>query len=171
MLKIYNDEVFVIELEEFQANPHQTLTNIESNPDYDKMVLLIQENKKVVAATSLWNFLKKDIIFKTFSDNEGGVFFTVKEYCLKNRIPYDTYFPVLNEVGECEYLLHYIEDKVFTKLFPEGGRTEVISEYSLESYENVLDYFLVQNFDVYIFSEIEEYTYIIISWTVKSSLN
>lgn len=75
MLKIYNDEVFVIELEEFQANPHQTLTNIESNPDYDKMVLLIQENKKVVAATSLWNFLKKDIIFKTFSDNEGGGYF------------------------------------------------------------------------------------------------
>lgn len=81
---------------------------------------------------------------------------------MKNGIPYDTYFPILNEVGECEYLLHYIEDKVVTKLFPEGGRTEVISEYSLRNCENVLDYFLVQNFDIYIFSEIEEYTYVII---------
>lgn len=83
MLKIYDDEIFVIELEEFRANPQQTIKNIEKNPDYDKMVLLIQENGKIVAAANLWNFLKKTIIFKVFSNKGGGIFYCQRVLCEK----------------------------------------------------------------------------------------
>lgn len=72
MLKIYDKEVFTLELEEFEANADQILANIAKNPDYEKMVFLLKKAGKIFAATNLMNFLMNNIIIKTFSDIGGG---------------------------------------------------------------------------------------------------
>lgn len=72
MLKVYDGEVFVIDLEEFQENARQTLDHITKNPDWNKMVFLLRRAGNYFAATNLINFLKNKIEIKTFSDIGGG---------------------------------------------------------------------------------------------------
>lgn len=73
MLKIYDGEVFAIDLEEFRVNARQVLDSMMRNPDYDRMVFLLKNSGNVIAATNLVGFLKKNIVFKTFSDKGGGI--------------------------------------------------------------------------------------------------
>lgn len=74
-------------------------------------------------------------------------------------MPYGTYFPVLNDVGECVYLLYYIENLLDRK---NASKTKgnTLLDYNLGLIEN-LDFSLVENMDMYIFSELEEYTHAI----------
>lgn len=76
MLRIYDEEVFVIDLDEFKTNARQVLENMAENPDWAKMVLLIKKAGEVIAAASFLDFLKNNIILKMFSNNssEGGYF-------------------------------------------------------------------------------------------------
>lgn len=155
MLRIYDGEVFVIELENFKESAGQILDNIAQNPDYDKMVFLLEKAGKIIAATNLMNLLRNYVVNKTFSDRGG--FLEVKTYCMENSVPYDTFFPVLNSEGECVYLFHYVEDIIYTKF----GRHVYGSSlnYQLDANIEELDYSLASEADTYIFSEIEEYTY------------
>lgn len=74
MLRIYDGEVFVIELEEYEKNIRQTLEKILKNPDYVKMVFLLKKAGEIIGAANLANLLKNQIIYKTFSDRGGGIF-------------------------------------------------------------------------------------------------
>lgn len=164
MLKIYEGEVFIIELEEFKKNIKQTLDNITKNPDYSKMVFLLKKAGKIIAATNLKNFLENKIEIKTFL-NRKGVFIEARDYCLENQVPYDTFFPVINEMGECLYLLYYEENKIYTQYRP-GGHVFPPLEYNLKE-EEKMDYSLVKCADVYIISQLEEYTYAIVLLLLK----
>ena len=73
MLKIYDEEVFILEVEKFQENPRQVLENISKNPDREKMVFLLKKAGKIIAGTNLYNLFKNNIVFKTFSDMGGGI--------------------------------------------------------------------------------------------------
>ncbi len=155
MLKVYDGEVFVIDLEDFQENARQTLDLIAKNPDWDKMVFLLKKAGSVFAATNLTDFLKNNLVIKTFSDIGGDIFVKARDYCKENRVSYDTYFPVLDDAGECVYLLHYVENKLY------GGTatSEIFWRYDLDVKAEQLECSLVDPFEDYVFLEIEEYTY------------
>lgn len=106
MLRIYDGEVFVIDLEEYEKNIRQTLENIMKNPDYAKMVFLLKRAGKIIGASNIVNLLKNQMILRVFSDR-GGVFLEARDYCVENNVPYGTYFPVLNEMEECIYIVLY----------------------------------------------------------------
>lgn len=155
MLKVYDGEVFVIDLEEFQENARQTLDLVTKNPDWDKMVFLLKKAGSVFAATGLTDFLKNNIVIKTFSDIGGDIFVEARDYCKENHVSYDTYFPVLDDVGECVYLLHYVENK----LYRGTATSEIFWRYDLDVKAEQLEYSLLDPFEEYVFLEIEEYTY------------
>lgn len=71
MLKIYDKEVFIIDMEEFQTDAVQMLENIIENPDYDKMVFLLRKRKKVICAANLQKILSNNLIPKVFAENGG----------------------------------------------------------------------------------------------------
>ena len=89
----------------------------------------------------------------------GGVFTDAREFCAKNQVPFDTYFPVLDGRGECIYLLHYVEDLIYTEWLPQGVVEKQFIECDLRKYKEYLDYTLVEDAEVYVISEIDEYTY------------
>ncbi len=159
MLRIYDGEVFVIDMEEYERNIRQTLENIMKNPDYAKMLFLLKKEGEIIAAVNMVNLMKHQIISKTFSDRQK-VFIEARDYCVANSVPHSTCFPVLDEAGECVYLLCYMENRIYTKYFPQGRLCQPLY-YDLESNGENLDYSLVEQADVYIFSELEEYTYAI----------
>lgn len=67
---------------------------------------------------------------------------------------------MLNGIGDCVYLLHYTEDRICSNTRPFGSAVMPF-RYNPEIDIKNLDYSLVENFDLYIFSELEEYTYVI----------
>lgn len=91
----------------------------------------------------------------------GGIFVEARDYCAENHVPYGTYFPVLDENGECVYLLHYLENRIYTDLHLGGVVQKWYFKYGLENNEMNLDYTLVESAGIYVFSELEEYTYAI----------
>lgn len=60
-------------------------------------------------------------------------------------------------------MLHYVENRIYRELFPNGRRieNEIFWKYNPEIDIKTLDYSLVDSFDIYVFPEIEEYTYTI----------
>lgn len=58
------------------------------------------------------------------------------------------------------YILYYMENRIYTKYSPKGSVYSPL-RYDLESGEKNIDYSLVKRADVYILSELEEYTYVI----------
>lgn len=70
MLKVYDGEVFIVELENF--NVRLTLENIMSNPDCGKMVFILKKKKNILGAVNLRNLVSNNIVAKTFSDFPGG---------------------------------------------------------------------------------------------------
>lgn len=91
----------------------------------------------------------------------GGIFVEARDYCAENRVPYGTYFPVLDENSECVYLLYYFENRVYTIENPNGEVLKQHFKYNVENNEKDLDYTLVESANGYVFSELEEYTYAI----------
>ena len=94
MLRIYDGEVFVIDMEEYERNIRQTLENIMKNPDYAKMLFLLKKEGEIIAAVNMVNLMKHQIISKTFSDRQK-VFIEARDYCVANSVPHSTCFPVL----------------------------------------------------------------------------
>ena len=74
MLKIYDKEVFIIDMEEFQTDAVQILENITENPDYDKMVFLLRKRKRVICASNLQKILNNNLTPKVFTENGGGIY-------------------------------------------------------------------------------------------------
>ena len=100
----------------------------------------------------------------------GGVFLEARDYCTENKVPYDTYFPILDSNGECVYMLHYVENKAYMswwKNVPCG----LFPKYDLDEKIENLDYSLVDNANLYIFTEVEEYTYAIVMFLIKKYPN
>ena len=62
MLRIYDGEVFVIDMEEYERNIRQTLENIMKNPDYAKMLFLLKKEGEIIAAVNMVNLMKHHII-------------------------------------------------------------------------------------------------------------
>lgn len=75
MLKIYDKEVFVIELEEFRENAEQMLKNITENPDYKRMVFLLKTAGKIFAAAKLEN-----LDFSLVEQADMYIFSELEEY-------------------------------------------------------------------------------------------
>lgn len=69
MLKVYDGEVFIVELENF--NVRLTLENMMSNPDCGKMVFILKKKKNILGAVNLRNLVSNNIVAKTFSDFPG----------------------------------------------------------------------------------------------------
>ena len=156
MLRIYDKEVFSIEIEDFDAE--QSMENIMENPDYKKMLFVLTKHGAIVAASNYEGLLNNKIVIKTFAGKDG-VFLEASNFCRENKIPYNTYFPVLNEDGECEYLLHYTDNRIFSAGLPrEGARLREFYDYGIADNKN-LDYSLVECAGIYVFYDVEEYTY------------
>lgn len=169
MLKIYDKEVFIIELEELLERSLETMRNILKIPNCQGMVFLLKEAGKIIAATNLANFRRNNIVFQTFSDNKR-VFLEARDYCIENQVPYDTYFPVLDNMGNCAYLLHYVRNKAYMSYWKDLS-CGLFPKYDLDNHMENLDYSLVEKADLYIFSEVEEYTYAIVTFINKKYPN
>ena len=83
MLKIYDKEVFIIDMEEFQTDAVQILENITENPDYDKMVFLLRKRKRVICASNLQKILNNNLTPKVFTENGGGGIYGCKRILRK----------------------------------------------------------------------------------------
>lgn len=158
MLRIYDKEVFTIEIEDF--NVKQNLETIMENPDYKKMLFVLKNQEAIVAASNFEGLLNNKFIEKTFY-NSANVFLEASNFCRKNNTSYNTYFPVLNKDGECMYLLHYTDNRIYASGLPrEGARLKDYFAYENVDKEN-LDYSLVEGAGIYVFYDLDEYTYVL----------
>lgn len=165
MLRIYDGEVFTIELT--NCNTKLILEHIQSNPDFYKMVFLFTKYGKVVGSSSLKDFVNNTVILKTFL-LESNFFLEAQDFCVKNNVEYGAYFPVVDVEGECVWLLYYTENHFLCNVFPQGSPwCNQFKEYDFGDDIEHLDFTLLDMVETYVFFELEEYTYAIVSVIIK----
>lgn len=158
MLRIYDREVFTIEIDHFDVG--QNLESIMENPDYNKMLFVLTKHGTIVAASNFQGLRNSNMVEKVFYNTEN-VFWEASNFCRENKIPYNTYFPVLNEEGKYRYLLHYTDNRIYSAGLPrEGARAKEFYDYDTIDKES-LDYSLVESAGIYVFFDLEEYTYML----------
>lgn len=164
MLAIYDEEISVIELDGIDIE--SVYQNILSNPDYAIMKFLFTKNGKVIGAGALGDFLDNTVIPKTF-ELESDFFAEARKYCIENKVRYNTFFPVLNQHGECVWLLFYMENLVLDHSWKKGIHCEEFKYYDLLAEIQELDFTLLEDSETYIFLELEEYTHAIAQLILK----
>jgi hypothetical protein len=156
MIKIYEGEVFPIDMQSY--NRREILQNCWNRSDCERLKFLLYDEDRIVGSASYYNVLHDEIKTGTIQMDKEKVFKEGREFFYSGNPREQDCIPVLDENGNCLFLLVYYANKTFDKT-KNGDTLDNYEDLDLRRDTEYLDYSLISECDNILFQELEEYTF------------
>jgi hypothetical protein len=156
MIKLYDGEVFAIDMQYYNRN--EILQDCWKRSDCGNLKFLLYEADSIIGSASYYNILYDEIRTGTLQMDRQKIFRGGREFFYSGNPREGDCVPVLDENGDCCFLLVYYANKTFD-ISKNGGILDNYEDLNLRRDAELLDYSLLSECDNIFFFELEEYTY------------
>jgi hypothetical protein len=156
MIKIYDGEVFAIDMQSYDRM--KILQDCWERSDCSKLKFLLYDDGRIIGSASYYNILYDEITVGIIQMDREKIFQGGREFFYSGNPREEDCVPVLDENGNCCFLLVYYVNKSFDTS-KNGLLLDNYEDLDLRLDAEYLDYSLISECDNILFWELEEYTF------------